>query len=69
VINTTEGQAAQADSKSLRRAALMNKIPYYTTLAGAVAASDAIVGYKADTLEVAPLQDYVGAGHAKGAVA
>ena len=64
VINTTEGTSAQEDSKSLRRAALLNKIPYYTTLAGAVAAADAIAAYKSGTLEVAPLQDYVGAGGA-----
>ncbi len=69
VINTTEGTSAQEDSKSLRRAALLNKIPYYTTLAGAVAAADAIAAYKAGTLEVAPLQDYVGAGGARGAAA
>jgi len=62
VINTTEGQAALADSKSIRRSALVNKIPYYTTIAGAAAAADAIVAYKAGTLEVAPLQNYVGTG-------
>jgi hypothetical protein len=43
VFNTTEGQAALADSKSIRRAALMGKIPYYTTLSGAVAAAQGIV--------------------------
>jgi carbamoyl-phosphate synthase large subunit len=62
VINTTEGQAALSDSKSIRRTALVNKIPYYTTIAGAGAAADAIAAYKAGTLEVAPLQSYVGTG-------
>ena len=47
-----------ADSRSLRRAALLHKVPYYTTLAGAIAASEAIVGYKAGDLEVKALQDY-----------
>src|SRR3982075_3910865 len=37
VFNTTEGPRALADSRSLRRAALLHKVPYYTTLSGAVA--------------------------------
>src|SRR5882672_9727816 len=32
VFNTTEGATALADSHSLRRAALLHKVPYYTTL-------------------------------------
>jgi carbamoyl-phosphate synthase large subunit len=58
VFNTTEGQAALADSKSIRRAALMGKIPYYTTLAGALAAAQGIAAYKQGELQVRPLQDY-----------
>ena len=58
MINTTEGAKALADSKSLRRAALLAKIPYYTTLAGALAAAQAIAAYRAHSLEVRPLQDY-----------
>ncbi len=38
VFNTTEGAQAIADSFSLRRTALTNDIPYYTTVAGARAA-------------------------------
>ncbi|HEX7777080.1 MAG TPA: carbamoyl-phosphate synthase large subunit, partial [Parvibaculum sp.] len=38
VFNTTEGVKAIDDSKSLRRAALMMKVPYYTTVAGGRAA-------------------------------
>ncbi len=38
VFNTTEGAGALSDSRSLRRAALLHKVPYYTTLAGAMAA-------------------------------
>ena len=41
VFNTTEGPQALADSRSLRRAALLHKVPYYTTLSGAVAAARA----------------------------
>ena len=59
VINTTEGAQALADSRSLRQAALLHKIPYYTTLAGAIAAAGAIKAYRAGSLEVAPLQSYV----------
>ncbi len=58
VINTTEGAQALADSRSLRRAALLHKVPYYTTLAGAIAAAEAIVAYAAGELEVRPLQSY-----------
>ena len=46
VFNTTEGAKALADSKSLRRAALLHKVPYYTTLSGAVAATQAIKAYR-----------------------
>ena len=45
VINTTEGSKALSDSKSLRQAALRNRIPYYTTLSGALAAVIAIERY------------------------
>jgi carbamoyl-phosphate synthase large subunit len=38
----------------------LNHIPYYTTLAGAVAVVDAIRALKADKLKVAPLQSYQG---------
>ena len=44
VFNTTEGATALADSKPLRRAALLHKVPYYTTLSGAVAAARACRG-------------------------
>ena len=58
VFNTTEGQSALSDSKSIRRAALMAKIPYYTTLPAAIAASEAIAAVKHGDLSVKPLQDY-----------
>ncbi len=56
VFNTTEGAQAIADSFSLRRTALTNNIPYYTTVAGARAAVQAITALRAGSLEVAPLQ-------------
>jgi len=61
VLNTTEGAQALADSRSLRRAALLHKVPYYTTLAGAIAASEGIKAYLAGDLEVRALQDYFAA--------
>jgi carbamoyl-phosphate synthase large subunit len=49
-----------SDSKSLRRATLMQKVPYYTTLAGAAAVAEAIAPLKAGSLEVRPPQGYFG---------
>lgn len=58
VFNTTEGPQALADSRSLRRAALLHKVPYYTTLSGAVAAAQGINAYLGGDLEVRTLQSY-----------
>jgi carbamoyl-phosphate synthase large subunit len=58
VFNTTEGAQALSDSRSLRRAALLHKVPYYTTLAGAIAAAEGIRAYRAGDLEVRALQEY-----------
>jgi carbamoyl-phosphate synthase large subunit len=60
VYNTTEGAQALSDSRSLRRAALLHKVPYYTTLSGAVAAAEGIRAYIAGDLEVRALQTYFG---------
>jgi carbamoyl-phosphate synthase large subunit len=60
VFNTTEGAQAIADSRSLRRAALLHKVPYYTTLSGAVAAAQGIKAYLSGDLEVRALQSYFG---------
>ncbi|WP_425515163.1 carbamoyl-phosphate synthase large subunit [Microvirga terricola] len=58
VFNTTEGAGALSDSRSLRQAALLHKIPYYTTLAGAIAAAEGIKAYLGGDLEVRALQEY-----------
>jgi carbamoyl-phosphate synthase large subunit len=58
VFNTTEGKQSLEDSFSLRRSALMMKIPYYTTAAGALAAAQAIAARAEGPLEVRPLQSY-----------
>jgi carbamoyl-phosphate synthase large subunit len=58
VFNTTEGASALEDSKSIRQAALLGRIPYYTTLAGCLAATGGIAAMRSGGLEVRPLQDY-----------
>ncbi|MEE7474960.1 carbamoyl-phosphate synthase large subunit [Methylobacterium hispanicum] len=61
VFNTTEGAGALSDSRSLRRAALLHKVPYYTTLAGAMAAAEGIRAYLEGDLQVRALQEYFAA--------
>jgi carbamoyl-phosphate synthase large subunit len=62
VINTTEGAQAIADSFSIRRTTLLNKIPYYTTMAGAQAAVFAIAAIKeGEGLDVRSIQSYFAA--------
>ena len=58
VFNTTEGRQSLEDSFSLRRTALMMKIPYYTTVSGALAGARAIEALAKGTLEARPLQSY-----------
>ncbi|HXG78953.1 MAG TPA: ATP-grasp domain-containing protein, partial [Methyloceanibacter sp.] len=65
VFNTTEGAKALADSFSIRRTALLYHIPYYTTVAGALAVTEAIKALRRGSLKVAPLQSYVGRKAAK----
>jgi len=62
VFNTTEGLKALVDSKAIRRTALLHHIPYYTTIAGAIAVTKAIKALKADELQVASLQSYASCG-------
>ena len=58
VVNTTHGAQAISDSFTIRRSALTNNVPHYTTVAGALAAASAIEALRAGTLDVKPLQDY-----------
>jgi carbamoyl-phosphate synthase large subunit len=58
VFNTTEGKQSLSDSFEIRRTALMMKIPYYTTSAGALAAAQAISAAPLEALEVRALQSY-----------
>ena len=56
VLNTTEGAQAVEDSRSMRTEALMNKVPYYTTLTASHAAALAIKAWGEDTVGVKALQ-------------
>ena len=56
VLNTTEGTQAVEDSKSIRSIALYDKIPYFTTAAGAYAAALAIKAQAEDEIGVKSLQ-------------
>ena len=58
VINTTEGAKSISDSRDIRRTALVGRIPYYTTIPGAVAAVEGIIAYRAGSLTVRSLQEY-----------
>ena len=55
VMNTTEGTQSVSDSRDIRRVALMDKIPYFTTAAASVAAVAAMKargeGYGVRTLQ------------------
>jgi carbamoyl-phosphate synthase large subunit len=55
VFNTTEGTQAISDSRDIRRVALMDKIPYFTTAAASIAAVAAMKargeGYGVRTLQ------------------
>ena len=58
MINTAEGRNSIKDSFSLRQTALLNKIPYYTTIQGANAATLAIKALKSSELNIKSLQSY-----------
>jgi carbamoyl-phosphate synthase large subunit len=58
VLNTTETRTSESDSKSIRQTAVMQKVPYYTTLPGIISATKAIAARKSNAIEVRPLQDY-----------
>ncbi len=58
IFNTTEGWQSLKDSESIRRSALMNRVPQFTTASAAVAAAQAIAALRDSDLEVRPLQSY-----------
>ncbi len=58
IFNTTEGWQSLKDSESIRRSALMAKVPIFTTAAASLAAAEAISALRERTLEVRALQSY-----------
>ncbi|MBI1216447.1 MAG: carbamoyl-phosphate synthase large subunit [Alphaproteobacteria bacterium] len=60
MLNTTDGPQAVVDDFNLRRAALHNKIHYYTTIPGAKAAVDTIAALRqSGPFDVKSLQEYL----------
>ncbi len=58
IFNTTEGWQSLKDSEDIRRSALMNKIPQFTTASASVATAQAIAALRERKLEVRTLQSY-----------
>ena len=58
VLNTTETTTSQSGSKPIRQTALLQKVPYYTTLPGILAVAKAIAAQREGKLDVKALQEY-----------
>ncbi|WP_294330925.1 carbamoyl-phosphate synthase large subunit [uncultured Sphingomonas sp.] len=58
IFNTTEGWQSLKDSMSIRASALAQKVPYFTTAPGSVAAARAIAAMRSNPIEVQPIQAY-----------
>ena len=58
VMNTTFGENEVAQSYSIRRASIIHRVPYFTTIAGSGAAVGAIEVMIKGGLEVKAIQDY-----------
>ena len=60
LVNTTSTKREITESFSIRRTALIKQVPYFTTIAGAYAAVDAIDYLKKGIINVKSLQEYSG---------
>jgi carbamoyl-phosphate synthase large subunit len=58
IVNTPAGKQSQYDDSYIRKNAVKHKIPYITTLAGAVAAAKGIAAHRTEQATVKPLQGY-----------
>jgi len=63
LINTPLGKYSQRDDYELRRAALMHRVPYTTTMSAASAACDAVIALKHGRGEVMSLQEWYAGRH------
>ena len=57
IINTTSGKKSISDSFSIRRSAIRNKIPYFTTISAAKVAVTGLNIIKKTKFSVKPVQD------------
>jgi len=60
LINTPLGKFTQQDDYAIRRAALVRRVPYTTTMSAASAACDAIIALRSRTGSVRSLQEWHG---------
>jgi carbamoyl-phosphate synthase large subunit len=58
LINTPLGKFTQADDYAIRRAALVHRVPYTTTMSAASAACDAIIALRSRIGSVRSLQEW-----------
>ncbi|MBI5788959.1 MAG: carbamoyl-phosphate synthase large subunit, partial [Candidatus Schekmanbacteria bacterium] len=58
LVNTAGDKRTRQESYSLRRAALVYNVPYFTTIAGACATAQAIRALQEEKMQVKPLQEY-----------
>jgi carbamoyl-phosphate synthase large subunit len=58
VINTVSGAQAQKDSFSIRQSALQYRVPFTTTILGAIAAVNAIEMFKNKRVNIKSIQEY-----------
>jgi carbamoyl-phosphate synthase large subunit len=58
LINTPLGKFTQADDYAIRRAAIVHRVPYTTTMSAAGAACDAIIALRSRTGSVRSLQEW-----------
>ena len=58
VINTVSGARAQKDSFSIRHSALQYRVPFTTTMSGAIAAVNAIQMFKEKRVNIKSIQGY-----------
>ena len=58
IINTPSGRLSQYDDSYIRKSAIKYKLPYITTLAGAVAAARGIAAVRRGQAQVKSLQEY-----------
>jgi carbamoyl-phosphate synthase large subunit len=58
VINTVSGTQAQRDSFSIRQSALQYKVPFTTTISGALSVVNAIEMFKDKTVNIKSIQEY-----------